>query len=490
MTTFDWEGVEKMILSRTEKDDDHIVVFDDKRKKKDRQLDLTINGKRHKIHHWLYISLNKLDPSVKLNMTKICNHKECINLEHWVDIKSDNAIYKIGSYYLLKNSIEKDTCRLWTGSVDVDGYGYASFNNKSSRAHIVSMLVKNKIMKIPDGQVVRHICKNRHCVAKEHLELGTHKENSLDKIRDETMQWGSKNSNSQIDEKKALEIYKSKSSELTQKERAQLFNITQYVIASIDCGKSWVHITGHKKSESKRIIKPINENISENVFLKAQKYIYSSINEIIDEETNETHWIWSKSISNNGYGRCRFEGNHLRAHVVSWIVFNKKPVPFGLQVLHKCIKRRNCVNPEHLYLGTHEENMVDKKKDGTAKVNNKITEEQATLIIMSKGNGTANERGKRFNVSESIVYSIDCGSSWKDLREKLNIPITNSNRKNLIPCPIMKITHPIIVINTDISETDENLTDTNLNIIEKENHADQIPAIISKIKLKLKSQIT
>ena len=282
---------------------------------------------------------------------------------------------------------------------------------------------------------------------------------------------------------------------VSQRQRAILYNTTLHIIKGIDCGKAWSHITGHQKCTHKLIIKPITEKTPEVVFLKAQKYICDNINKIIDDETNETHWIWLQSISKYGYGKCRLEGNRLGAHVVSWIAFNKTPVPAGLMVLHKCKQRRNCVNPEHLYVGTAKDNMADKKKDGTDKLKNNTSDEKAELIMISKGKGTVNERAIQFSVSESIIRSIDSGKTFKLLREKLKIPITNSMGKNLIPCPIIKIKLPIgekdAVIKEEthcpaIEKNQSSIIEETQCPVKEENIK---PNIISKIKLKLKQKI-
>lgn len=86
-----------------------------------------------------------------------------------------------------------DSCWLWEGHLDKGGYGHFSFNRKTIRAHRVSWLLAGNI--IPDGHLIRHKCRNRHCVNPEHLETGTYKDNLNDMIRDGTMnisglKWG------------------------------------------------------------------------------------------------------------------------------------------------------------------------------------------------------------------------------------------------------------------------------------------------------------
>lgn len=71
-------------------------------------------------------------------------------------------------------------------------------------------------------------------------------------------------------------------------------------------------------------------------------------------------WLWKGSKNHNGYGEVSYKHCHSKralAHRVSWAIHQGK-IPDGLCVLHKC-DVRNCVNPDHLFLGTQQDNLRD-----------------------------------------------------------------------------------------------------------------------------------
>lgn len=88
-------------------------------------------------------------------------------------------------------------------------------------------------------------------------------------------------------------------------------------------------------------------------------------------------WLWKSKLSDKGYGRVRLEGHKKRAHRVAYELHYQTIDP-ELDVLHHC-DTPACCNPHHLFQGTHQDNMTDRRLKG--RYHHKLTEDQISYIL-------------------------------------------------------------------------------------------------------------
>lgn len=133
-----------------------------------------------------------------------------------------------------------------------------------------------------------------------------------------------------------------------------------------------------------------------------------------------------QGATKNGYGvlcvGSRRDGDRRtqRAHRIAWeLAFG--PIPEGMYVCHRCDNRR-CCNPNHLFLGTHVENMADMVAkgrqrhvpqpgvlNGRAKLNPTLA---AEIRDLSTRGEPVRDLAQRFGVGETAIKDVLRGKTW------------------------------------------------------------------------------
>ncbi len=90
-------------------------------------------------------------------------------------------------------------------------------------------------------------------------------------------------------------------------------------------------------------------------------------------------WLWTGKVSNKGYGLVSHLHTYWNVHRMSWTLTNG-PIPNGLIVMHKC-DNPICGNPEHLVLGTYQDNTRDMVAKGRWKGSHPKREDHADRLI-------------------------------------------------------------------------------------------------------------
>lgn len=139
-------------------------------------------------------------------------------------------------------------------------------------------------------------------------------------------------------------------------------------------------------------------------------------------------WEWQggkkSKIKGRDYGVVWMRGKKRNAHKIAW-EYSNGPVPDGLFVLHSC-DNPPCCNPEHLFLGTHLDNVKDciskgrgNREKGQDRYNAKLSEKDILEIRerykprdkTDSGRALANQ----FKVRTSMISAIINRRRWKHI---------------------------------------------------------------------------
>ena len=137
-------------------------------------------------------------------------------------------------------------------------------------------------------------------------------------------------------------------------------------------------------------------------------------------------WLWTGARDTAGYGLIGVgSGKISTAHRVSWrLATGSLPID-GVCVLHRC-DVRHCVNPAHLFLGTHADNMADMAAKGRGVTPRTVGEAApgavvtgmsviAMRLVYRAGGASYSTLARWFGLSDGNVSNIIRGRTWKHL---------------------------------------------------------------------------
>lgn len=145
--------------------------------------------------------------------------------------------------------------------------------------------------------------------------------------------------------------------------------------------------------------------------------------EKIDKRGADECWPWLASDGQDGYGQLRVGKRIEKAHRISYML-HYGPIPENMEVCHEC-NNPPCVNPTHLFLGTHLENMRDMAEKGRSTLGNpglsgethpnaKLNETQVKQIReMAHAQTAYCVIARQFHVSEALIRKIVKRQAWK-----------------------------------------------------------------------------
>lgn len=126
-------------------------------------------------------------------------------------------------------------------------------------------------------------------------------------------------------------------------------------------------------------------------------------------------WLWQGYCNPKGYGKLYWKGRSVRAHRIAFEL-TYGPIPEGLFVCHSC-DNPQCCNPEHLSVGTAQDNAYDAvtrrrlaSQHGIQNSHTRLT--QADVITIYESHEVQWRAGSRFGLQQAAVSKIRTGRRW------------------------------------------------------------------------------
>ena len=362
-------------------------------------------------------------------------------------------------------------CWKWVAAND-GRHGYGAFgvaHRKVSKAHRVAYELTYG--QIPDGMGVLHNCGNPPCVNPYHLRVGTQTDNAFDRRAMGREPLGENRSNAKLNNAQAREIHArhyqhGESVSLIARDLAEGGLVSEAAVYAIVNGRSWRSvidptISDHAKTVHENEVRqlewgtpftPIPQGLllslacleqdcrePDHATFTIDQESYRAVQESyraaqyeraverfwsrVDVGEAGACWWWTGAKKAEGYGSVRFNGQSKPAHRLAWELHHRSTMPDGLLACHAC-DQPACVNPHHIYPGTHQDNVSDAAERGRRQNrsrgedagNSKLTDDDV-LSIVARYNAGESGRAIAFDydIGFSAVHRIMSGETWPHL---------------------------------------------------------------------------
>lgn len=128
--------------------------------------------------------------------------------------------------------------------------------------------------------------------------------------------------------------------------------------------------------------------------------------------TDSGCWEFTGCLNKSNYGVVRYNKKTILAHRAMYMIVNGDESIGDLHVLHKCDNPK-CINPDHLFLGTHKDNMDDMRRKNRS--NSILSYNDVREIRESKMSNK--ELSMKYHVTERTIRYAKNDAHWMPLPE-------------------------------------------------------------------------
>lgn len=124
--------------------------------------------------------------------------------------------------------------------------------------------------------------------------------------------------------------------------------------------------------------------------------------------------LWTGPLFDGKYGGVYVDGVRLYVHRYVYSVHNGVTLTSQEHVLHRCDRHR-CVEPDHLFLGSHQDNMADMGRKGRSKSPYTVETVLRVREMWSTKKYSQTEIGRRLGIPQTTVSGICRRSRWSHI---------------------------------------------------------------------------